>query len=327
MFQPKKKREIFLLSRFNALDYLLFLGAIALLALLFYLVPKIDDILDSPRPAPFNTFPGPVAPRTIQITHPLSLLWQREEYAIPHVAGEGSLFFATGERTLVSPMADLSERVYYLEAFDIVTGQTQWQTRIPSPVIIRIYDNKFFALSGAWSGQSPAKDGQELPYCSFWERQHSLSAYHVNTGHEIWRYGYRGVNINNMYFVDQTVNLEGSHSGGTHQLLINVDINSGHIIHQRCNGPNSAPPRNSGGISSSTYFVKWQGADCNTHKPFCFATEGNRLHILTGSSKPVAYIDFEGAALEPADMDVAVHNNIIVVHLDDSDQLFAFRLP
>ncbi|MBE2198800.1 MAG: hypothetical protein IAE79_09330 [Anaerolinea sp.] len=239
----KKKREIFLLSRFKALDCLLFFGAITLLALLFYLVPKIGDILDSPRPAPFNTRPGPVAPRTIQATHRLSLLWQREEYAVPRVASAGDLFFATGEQTLVSPMSNLSERVYYLEAFDIVTGQTQWQTPIPPPVIIHIYDNKIFVLSAAWSGQAPAKDGQELPYCSFWERQQSLSAYHVNTGQEIWRYGYRRANISRMFFMDQSVYLRGSHDHGAHQLLINVDINSGLIISQRCNGSNPPPPK------------------------------------------------------------------------------------
>lgn len=92
------------------------------------------------------------------------------------------------------------------------------------------------------------------------------------------------------------------------------------------------PPRSdSGGTSSSTYnvtYVESQDYDCDRHKQFCFAIEGNRLHILTGSSKQtVAYIDFEGAALEPADIDVVVHNNMVVVHLDDSDQLFAFRLP
>lgn len=322
----KKKREIFLLSRFNALDYLLFLGAITLLVLLFYLVPQIGDIRNM-RPVAFFTSPGPVPPRTILTAHHLSLLWQREEYAVPRVAGPGSLFFATGERTLVSPMADLSEKVYNLEAFDMVTGQTQWQTRIPPPVLIRIYDNKFFVFSEQWLDQAPAKDGQELPYCSFWEKYHSLSAYHVNTGQQIWSYGYRGANISIIHFIDESVYLEGSHHGGTHELLIDVDIDSGRIVDQRCNGPNRAPPRNSGGTSSSTYFVKWQGSDCDRHKPFCFATEGKRLHILTGSSKPVAYIDFEGAVLEPADIDVVVHNNIVVVHLDDSDQLFAFRLP
>jgi hypothetical protein len=299
---------------------------IALYGSAFYLLPRIGQYITPVFPPP-----GPVPPRTIQTANNLSLLWSREEYAIPRVESSGTLFFAMGEHTLVSPVANLSEKVYYLEAFDIVTGQTQWQTPIPSPHIIRFYDNKFFVFSGEWLDQAPTVDDQELPYCSFKEKNLSLSAYDVNSGQQIWRYGYRGANISRMFFLDQSVYLMGSHDHGVHQLLINIDSNSGDIIHQRCNGSAPPPRGSSGGTRSSTYnvtYTKIQGPDCDRHRPFCFVTEGNRLRVLTGSPlQTVAYIDFEGTALEPTDMDAAVNNNVIVVHLDDSDQLFAFRLP
>jgi hypothetical protein len=125
------------------------------------------------------------------------------------------------------------------------------------------------------------------------------------------------------------VYLTGSHDHGTRQLLINADVNTGLIISQRCKNGSAPPPRESSrGDYSFAYYVTYAESDCASYEPFCFAMEGNRLLVLTGSPlQTVAYIEFEGTALEPRYMYAAVHNNIVVVHLDDSDQLFAFRLP
>lgn len=322
MYRPKKGESL-LLRIIESLDYPLLFILIAFFGLFVYFVPRIIELITPPYPDP-----GPIPPRTLQATDNLSLLWSREEYAIPLVVDRTSLFFATEEQTLVSPIASLSKQAYYLEAFDLVTGQTQWQSRIPYPIFISIYDNNFFVFAGEWLDQAPAQDDQELPYCSFWEKKYSLSTYDVNTGQRIWRYGYRGANISQMFFLDQSVYLVGSHDHDIHQLLINADINSGLIMSQRCNGSAPPPRGSSTGTHSSTYNVISINSDCARYKPFCFAVEANRLHMLIGSSnEAVAYIDFEGAALAPREMDVAVHNNFVVVHLNDSDQLFAFRLP
>jgi hypothetical protein len=37
-------------------------------------------------------------------------------------------------------------------------------------------------------------------------------------------------------------------------------------------------------------------------------------------------IDFDGEPLSDVEMDVVVHGNLLVIHLDDSNQLFGFRL-
>jgi hypothetical protein len=221
---------------------------------------------------------------------------------------------------------------YILEAVDIITGQAQWQTNIAQPVIIRIYDNNFVVLAPEWLDQAPAIGDQELPYCSFRERRYSLSTYDIRTGHKNWGYGYRGVNLDTMYFVGQNVYLEGSQDHGNRKLLISIDMNSGQIIQQRCNGQNPARPRNAGGNLGPAFGINSIDAQeirgCSTGGRYCFVTEGNRLIILAGSSKEhVAYVEFSGSQLTAPDIDVVVQNNVVVVHLLDSHQLYAFRLP
>jgi hypothetical protein len=221
---------------------------------------------------------------------------------------------------------------YILEAVDIITGQTRWQSRIPRPEIIYVYDNKFVVLAPEWLEQAPVADNQELPYCSFRETHYSLSTYDVITGQKVWGYGYRGATMADMYFANQIVYLEGSQDHGNRELLISIDMNSGQIIQQRCNGQNPAPPRNIHNIFGSAFDVNsiddQERGGCTPNKHFCFATEGNRFHILHGNSKQtLAYIDFDGAAFTPNFIDVVVDNNVVVVHLLDSHQLYAFRLP
>lgn len=297
MSQSKKKREIFLLSKLTLWDYLLFLGMAFFLLFIFVFISRMFDSPGS-QTSPFQTALRTVPARSIQAMSNTSSLWSKEEYFVPSVESEGSRFFTPGEQKLVSPVANPSEGegIYVLEALDIATGQTQWQTTIPDPVYIRIYQDKFFITAWEWMDQAPARGGQELVYCAFREREYSLSAYDVVTGQKAWGYGYRGVNIGRVYFQGQSAFLEGSHDHGNHRLLVNIDINSGHINNQHCNGSNSAIPLNSGGIYSSAYnvtYVERQDYDCDRRKQFCFATEGNRLHILIGNSKQtVAYITF-----------------------------------
>lgn len=332
----KDKQEIFLLSKLRTIDYLIILGAIVLLGLVMFLIPRVlntigelDSALES-----YSVAPRLVPARSIQATHNTFQLWHKDDFYVANVTSRGSLFFTPDEQSLVYPAVYRYEGTYthILEAVDIITGQARWQTNIAQPAVIRIYDNNFVVLASEWLDQAPAIGDQELPYCSFGEKRYSLSTYDIRTGHKNWGYGYRGVNLDTMYFVGQNIYLEGSHDHGNHEFLVSIDVNSGQIAYQRCNGQNPARPRNAGGTSGPAFGINSIDAQeirgCSTDSRYCFVTDGNRLIILAGSSKEhAASVEFGGSQLTAPDIDVVVQGNIAVVHLLDSHQLYAFRLP
>lgn len=326
----KKKREIFLLSKLTSRDYqLIFIVVLALLFLVssFFVLnnPRFDTVQSAPT-------------RGIKDIHNLTRLWDKEEFYLP---SDMHFFMPSGSAVLVFPSINKSHTSYYaLQAIDMITGQTLWQTEVPYLGTLRLYDDKLFNLQGyvppanrSLLENAPVRDNKELNYCSF-SGTSLLSIYDVHTGQELWGYKYRG--ISTIYFENDIVYLHGTGDHGQSGLLAKVDINSGMINDQYCarirdDKPAPIPPKNSqSGIVGSSSLVTSYGSSyyCSGRSRFCFITEGNRLNILAGDPKTtVAYIDFSGEQLNEIESDVVVHNNIAVVHLDDSNQLFAFRLP
>ncbi|MBE2198801.1 MAG: hypothetical protein IAE79_09335 [Anaerolinea sp.] len=336
MSQPNKKQSIFLLGKLTLMDYLLVVAVIALFAVTFLLVPGMKELWNTLETT-LGPAPRVVPARSIQTTHNASYLWNKDDYIVPNVESTGSLFFSPGNQILVFPATDISTNTYTLEAIDVMNGQTLWQTSIARPSMIRIYEGKFVVLSAVWLDQAPTKNNRELPYCSFDQRRYSISTYDISTGQNRWSYGYRGMNIPNLTFENQSMYLAGTDHHGKSGLLINVDMNTGFIIDQRCariGDGNSLPsfPKFSQGIYGTTFeptSIEAQATEgCGKDNQYCFVTEGNRLHILNGGAKDfLGYIDFGGSLLTSHYIDILILNKIGVIHLDDSDQLFAFRLP
>lgn len=342
---PKKKREIFLLSRLKLQDYLLIVGVILLIPLLYAIFQKGLDTLNTVDAALTALEPPPqwVPARSIQAAHNLSPLWNKEEFFMGDTP-----FFTIGEKTLLYPAASKSHdsNIYFdthtLEAIDIATSQIQWQADIPVPASIGIYNDKVFVLSQEWLDQAPTSTNQEFPNCSFIRKMYSLSAYDLHTGQKEWGYGYQGVNGNSMYFVNQSVFLTGTGMHGTRHISVKIDKNSGFIVDQNCNGLRSSlysegisnPPPSEGDFGSSFTAGALDDVDesyrfgCQRGYHLCFLTKGNRLHVRDRDSrKDIAVLDFEGPELTNYYSEIVVQGNIIVVHFVDSHQIFAFRLP
>lgn len=299
----KRKRKIFLLSKLTLLDYLLILGALFFLFLVFF-------VLLSPSP---NS--QPLSARSVQTTNNINLLWAKNEYIVPRVGSESSLFFVRENQCLISPIADVSNNTFALEALDMVSGQMIWQSAIPSPAKIRINDGQFFILTSDWLDEAPSLNNQDFGDCNWREKYSSLSTYDVKTGQKNWGFGYREIYGGSIDFTERNVYLHGSRDHGTQRLEVHVDKNSGFIIGQYCTQPALAQtPPTFPGEDSSTFYPRAIDDDqddrgCSPDKRFCFFTEGNRLHIQKGNSgQSLAYIDFEGAELVSYDMHVVVQD-------------------
>lgn len=335
MSHTKKNRSIFLLSKLKLLDYLIVLGAMAFLLVLYGYV-RIYDEPDTP-----NKYAAQLVPmRSIEAAYNISQLWGKENIYLAQENYDRRFFIADG-RNLIFPTINQSETSYALQAINMTAGQTLWQTDLPGRLgIMRIYKGKFFVLSDEELGQAPVKDSQELSYCSFRQR-YSLSTYDVTTGEKLWGYSYQGVSSEGLNFDPHHVYLSGTDDHGASGLLVKVAINSGTILEQQCTRTRlgtgksvPVPPRDSEvGIASSSFLataVDNQEYDfgCMNDNRLCFVTQENRLNVVAGNTKEnLAYIEFDGAKLNPYFIDIVVQNNLVVVHLNDSNQLFGFRLP
>lgn len=277
--------------------------------------------------------------RAIQTTYNLSLLWSKNETYLVEESLDRRFFTPQGNSLLFSTLND-SQTSYAFKTIDMLTGQTLWQTDVPYLGVTRIYNGRLYNLSLTSKSleEAPIKDNQELPYCSF-KQKSLLSVYDLKTGQTLWGYEYLGVNRSILDFHNGAVYLSGTGDHGASRLLAKVDINSGTILEQQCarhgeDKPVPVPPPDSvagtGGSSFSATAVDNQeyGLGCMDDNRLCFVTQENRLNILAGNTKEtLAFVEFDGEELNHLYVDIIVQNNLIAVHLNDSNQLFAFRLP
>jgi hypothetical protein len=127
--------------------------------------------------------------------------------------------------------------------------------------------------------------------------------------------------------------LTGSYDHGASNSIAQIDASSGELISLECNkwpAKKSIPsPPDDEGDSPFLYRVVFDEGDLRAGGTLLFfVPEGNRLNILSGSTKEVlGYIDFGGAELNPYHIDLAIQKDIVVVYFNDSKQLFSVRLP
>lgn len=281
--------------------------------------------------------------RSMQTAHRLKLLWAKEDIYLARVS-DNMKFIMPTNATLVYPVVELypvrnaSQVTYVLQAIDIITAETLWKTDIPHLGLLRLHDGKFFNLhhtNKSGLERAPIKDNKELPYCSMGQTS-ILSAYDAQNGQELWGYEYLGINGGSIYFNNGFVYVGGTKGPGQSQLLAQIDVDSGVILDQQCSGSGGLQSRvaqnSEFGIAGVSYSVTSRESPdykyiCNGRFQYCFVAEGERLLILNGSGDvTLGYIDFNGEPLTDIEMDVVVHDDLLVIHLDDSNQLLGFRL-
>lgn len=333
MSHIKKKRQIFLLSKLTLLDYLT--GLVVLSGLILFAYIMLSDSYDDP--AKFASQVVPV--RSVRMTT-ISQLWSRDGVFLSEESHD-MRFFTTNGRSLIFPTINETQTAHALRAIDITTGQVLWQSDVPNPSALSIYNSKIFILSSSDKSleEAPVQGNQKLPYCSF-QQKRSLSTYDINTGQPVWGYNYLGINSGSLTFIDDLVHLVGTAHNGQSQLIASIQTGSGMILNQQCarigdNNPLPDLPRNSddGTLAASFTSASINNREesdfgCARDKRYCFIADGNRLTVLNGTTKDnLGFVEFNGDKLTAYLIDIVVQNNLVVIHLNDSNQLFAFRLP
>jgi hypothetical protein len=266
----------------------------------------------------------PILSRSIDETKGVSLLWSKET-SIEPLHTSWVQFFTPTEQRVVFISSDS------LQALNMTTGQSLWETQVPDPITVRLYNDTLFIASYEWLEEAPFHANSPSYGCSFIESEASLSAYNPHTGEKIWGYGYHGVDSIGLYFQDRSVYLTGSANHGSDRSLAQIDTDTGLLLYLGCTRwptePIQSPSTNEGDMALSDNVVSSERDLKYKNKQPLFFGQGTRLNILDGDSKEVlGYVEFNGAELNPLEIDVAIQNDLVVVYLADSGQLFGFRL-
>jgi hypothetical protein len=267
-----------------------------------------------------------VPPRSIVGKENIDLIWSKDIKIKTGTDGYVE-FFKPDERSVVFWNSN------FLNSVDILTGEILWKTEAVDASTIRMSDNKFFVISYDWSPFYKELYFDTKPSeCSSDYGSIVLLAYNAITGEKIWGYRYDGADTSYLSFDDTNVYLEGSANHATSQSIVQIDKNTGNNVSINCNEwPNKniipTPPRNEGGVSSTYIPIVNEQQTKRKNRDYPFIVEGSKLIALNGSTKnPIAFIEFSGEALNPERISIVNQKNVIMVYLQDSRQLFSFRL-
>jgi hypothetical protein len=326
--QPISRKSIIIILSVIAILVILFVTAVALL------FSQFSNIMSNPgRPFMGESFdfpPESVPARIITETEGVATLWVKEmDLENPHKVYVE--FFIPNEQSVVF----WSPNTASLMSLNMVTGETIWQTAVPDVSVMRLVGDKFFVVSSDWVRTLPAAPipyDQTFPDCS-WAGNASVLAFDPDTGEQIWGYAYEGVDSYDISFEDQFIYMSGSNDHGASRSMAQIDAKSGGLLFLDCNKwPDTKEipyPPGDEGYTASPYKVviderdlEWRGI------ALFFVAEGNRLNMLDGPTKKVlGSVYFEGAELNPWDINVAVQGDLAIIYMNDSAQLFGFRLP
>lgn len=284
----------------------------------------------------FPNFPPETVPsRNIIEMNNLELLWSKEmDIDNPH-KGYVELYVPNEESFVFwSPESDS------LIALDFATGNVLWETAVPHVGDMGLYNGHFYISSSDWlhSLRSAPKDSDgSFNACSF-AGQAALVAVDATTGNQSWGYSYWGADYYDLVINKNNIYLTGSNEHGASQSIVRINAANGTVLERDCyrwpkeKELTQVPADERWLPFPSPYLVVLE-----EHKEsqlrskgvlLFFVAEENRLDILDGQTKEIiGSINFDGADLNPWDIDVAVQGNIAVIYFGDSHQLFGFRLP
>jgi hypothetical protein len=270
-------------------------------------------------------YPENVPVRTVDSTNKFLLLWSKETSA-----GNQSRFFTQ----IFTP--DGGNLVYIttssINSLDYLTGNVLWSVDIPEDSIFHLYHNMLFSLD-SYDPVVPfaPKENISIPSdCNSYDRS-TLRVYDPNNGEKIWEYSYDMVYPNQIFFNEDTANIDGMTIGFFSKYIsqFQVDIQSGEILGVICEDYGSYSPKydNEGELSSNFYPISrerdWQR---NLETPAFIVEEVNLIMVDRQTKQPLEKIEFSGFPLNPDDVQLIIKNDILVVYLNDSDQFFAFQM-
>lgn len=282
----------------------------------------IDEVSD------LKFYPEKVPDRQVGLIEKFSLLWSKKteegnQYNVftqIFVPDENSIVYVT--RTA-------------LISLDYMTGDLRWSVATPLNSFFYYYADRFFSLTKYEENILFAPDSAlDLPIECSYSDSSTLRVYDPHTGQKVWEFSYPFTEPDTMTFKDNSVFIDGFSITSTGKYIpeLEINIDTGEVMGFTCQNYNDVGYSSKGrteGILSSEFKPVYDDLSWKLLKEgqLAMVPEGTRLTMIHPESKqPLGFIEFLGSELNPYDVQMVFHNNILIIYLNDSDQFFAFRV-
>ena len=309
-------------------------GAFILLICFVYFVYQMVEII--------NYYSEQVTEaREVESLESLELLWHSQQPIAEYSNGNcGQIFHQTyflqidsANNQLVLPVwgrkIPFFQR-FYLTAFDLETGQTNWKTVVKMGGISEFRGNSSSIFVVGRGPEPPlASCSPDLKYCE----SAQISAYDIETGEEMWSKLQSNMHSAGVFCAnDEIVSIRGAATRSTYSQEVSLDALTGDKIPFQDLYPDATnsdveTPRDITRLVKQMGFDGFLGDYVKNDSFLFFLTRPDRtLWILDlTTSEIVGKAEFTGEPLAMSQFEIFVFNEYVVVILGDSQQVFVFR--
>lgn len=260
--------------------------------------------------------------RTVTESSGIDLLWEKHvEIGLEHES-QGQIF-SPYQDNLIFPSSNS------LVSLSLENGNVLWEAQIPDkPVAISFYEDKFFVMYAKQLEGSKRVSFENFCYMG---RGASVSTYDARTGKLIWENSYFGVDRQGFMVSHQILYLHASDDHGASWSSGQVDANTGKPITYACirwnsNENNDQPPRViDEGITGYFGYIPKQNYSCDESQCNVVIKDHAIEFMDKNTNESIGHVAIQGFRLHPDNIGLKILDNIILIYLSDSRQLFAFR--
>lgn len=260
--------------------------------------------------------------RTVTEFSGIDLLWQKHiEIGLEHETG--GQIFSPYQDNLIFPSLNS------LVSLSLENGNVVWEAQIPDePVAISFYDDKIFVTYAKQLESSKQVFFENMCYIG---RGASVSTYNAHTGKLVWENNYFGIDRQGFRINNQILYLFGSADHGASWSSAQIDTNTGKPIAYACSRwhdseNNEQPPHViDEGITGYFGYIPKQNYSCDESQCNVVIKDHAIEFMDKNTNESIGHIAIQGFRLHPDNIDLKILDNVILIYLSDSRQLFAFR--
>lgn len=312
-----RKRTLILLFRGIVLVCIF----IVILYSFFYFSQTIYEI------SQVKLYPENASPREVVSSENFSLIWSKETEDSNRNIVYTQLFFIDEENFIYVTK-------HYLNSVGFATGTLRWSITIPEYSTFHLYEDRLYSLTTYDNKISFAPEFDiKMPKECHSSDLSTMHVYNPHNGERIWEYSYqmiaphKGISFeNNSAFINGlTINFSSKYISE-----LEVDLTAGEVLGASCRNLNDYEYSNEGrteGVMSSGFGPVYDDLSWKLLKANQLAVilEGTRLMVTDKENKQlIGFIEFSGSELNPFDVQMVYQNNILIIYLEDSNQIFAF---